>query len=91
MDWGDYRLQAPPRRAAIDPLDPCEEPDCCATCARCEELGDGFVCLGRLGELLEARSVLPCMPGEARAVVSAVRDAIVPEGGWCRAWREAEL
>ena len=43
------------------------------------------------GELLEARSVLPCMPGEARAVVSAVRDAIVPEGGWCRAWREAEL
>ena len=89
MDWGGYELEVPgtPPASAADPY---PEPDCCATCARAVEVGDALVCIGRLGELLEARSVLPGMPGEARAVASAVRDAIVPEGGWCRAWREAD-
>lgn len=47
--------------------------------------------VGRVDALLEARSVMPGFPGEARAVVAAVRDALVPGGGWCRMWRESEL
>lgn len=90
MDWGGYELEVPgtPPACAADPY---PEPDCCATCERTVEVGDLLVCTGRLGVLLEARAVVPGMPGEAAAVAAAVRDAEVPEVGWCRMWGEAEL